>query len=310
MPMFHGVYMRKGKPRGLILGVYALCRDIQRIRMRFKKYRRYEQECTLCMKLIHRRLFRAVQKYEIAKKRLKKSTKPENFDEIEVQIEQIFYYVGVLTDSLARLIPCVFINDNFRRKKHRRNVLPDSLSDVRYIVKNRSVSSRLKKLMRRLEHKDSWYNIGFSRGRGLRHRFTHYADQMMFGGHTISLHTTHVSGGGNSIDDLEQEMRCFFFDLFCWLDHFFVECYDELILQGKITRDEALKMGCIPFKKLRMNKSGITLNLLPVFNTPEISALKPLRSTRTKITGSIRDLLEKEGKKSIKATIVSVGQIT
>ena len=138
-----------------------------------------------------------------------------------IAADNVFHYLNLFIDDLARVVPLILKNDETRTKE------PDGFSTLMKMLKNGKVQAPapLCELFAELDSSDSWWAHGFKGGSGIRQRLTHYTDMVYFQGSTKpgeSRMTSDVSlisvGGQIHIPEFERDLEELFGKLCEWLE--------------------------------------------------------------------------------------------
>lgn len=142
-------------------------------------------------------------------------------EEAGIAADSVFHYLTLFIDDIARIIPYILEEEG---KQYRE---PDGFSEMKRLIVNEKipVPQTFFSLFQNLDREDSWYNLGFKRGIGMRQRLTHYTDLVIFRGRTkegenqmsgdVSLGTI---GGPIRVVDFEEGLKTQFRNLCVWLD--------------------------------------------------------------------------------------------
>ena len=138
-----------------------------------------------------------------------------------IAADNVFHYLNLFIDDLARVVPLILKNDGTRTKE------PDGFSTLMKMLKNGKVQAPapLRELFSELDGGDSWWTQGFKGGTGIRQRLTHYTDMVYFHGSTKSgdsRMTGDVSlisvGGLVHVSEFERGLQELFDKLCRWLE--------------------------------------------------------------------------------------------
>lgn len=101
-------------------------------------------------------------------------------EEAGIAADNVFHYLNLFIDDLARVVPLILAYDGTRAKE------PDGFSTLKKMLKNGKVQAPapLRELFTELDSGDSWWTHGFKGGAGIRQRLTHYTDMVYFHGST------------------------------------------------------------------------------------------------------------------------------
>lgn len=138
-----------------------------------------------------------------------------------IAADNVFHYLNLFIDDLARVVPLILAHDGTRAKE------PDRFSTLMKMLKNEKVQAPapLRELFAELDSGDSWWAHGFKGGAGIRQRLTHYTDLVYFHSSTKpgdSRMTGDVSlisvGGPVHVSEFERGLQELFGKLCEWLE--------------------------------------------------------------------------------------------
>jgi hypothetical protein len=121
-----------------------------------------------------------------------------------IAADSTLQYLGIFLDTIGRLTPYVVLENP---KTHVEEI--DGLNKALKYARAGGPFNAVQAVFLKLDDPDSWWNIGFGRGAGVRQRITHYPDLVMFQGSGFQgqpmkakayLHYAYGTGQGEALD--------------------------------------------------------------------------------------------------------------
>ncbi len=135
-----------------------------------------------------------------------------------ISVESFFFYWGMLIDDLARVIIYAMEKEPDLNALFKLGIDDIRFSTLKSKILNNGYYSQLSKLFVGLRDENSWWSLGFKRGKGFRHRFMHYTDSFSLNGGD-SPHVWQFNDKGIKIDADFDYLVIGTFTSFCeWLD--------------------------------------------------------------------------------------------
>ena len=261
MPTRHGLFQEDGKPPIMRFGIMEIFRLIaypvfddasltangavesQKLCLRFSQENYYHLSNVL------RRFLDALDIFQLGMASINQLYNGEDKNDVDqmsvhrragMAADSCLYYLGLLLDSLGRLIPFVALQNPQDHSCYQgnRNLRCDSFHKARNLAKTNAKFSDVRAVFLLLDDEKSWWNLGFKPGTGMRQRLTHYPDLIEFQG--VGRHgsdtfvaTAHLRGAmsanASDVMDFIAVLSDVLNDMCGWLDVLEAKLFDILL---------------------------------------------------------------------------------